>query len=328
MKHFTLFILWIINFEMSYCQDRYLQDKGITQNTVQKFCDSVSEKSYRLGYSYEKGFDTNIELGQGEFYYVNNDSCFLYDLPTYNIANRIAKLKFSDSVYVFKNVNGKPVHIWVAGDGFGGNRYYLCATTSGKLALFKDNDCVSLNGLSFSPNIDYYLTLNGFSSLLISKDWKRFLKLPTHKLFWYPDHLSFIYNDCNVDCNTNSHLLEYDLKHWKSDIVCKGVSPFFINNYNSILYFNDSVFNGFTKEYLFKRDLNRRNTELFYQIPDSLTYWHDGDDFRTPCEIKLNQFNGKTIFELHLWKRGSDYNGNTYIFYIDEQKKVVEIRII
>lgn len=327
MRYFALIILCLAKLEISYSQDDFLKKTGITAKNILVFCDSANQKYSRLGYQSETWFDKNINLGQGEFYRVNNDSCFVYDMPNIYSANKIATLRFSDSVYVFRDIYGKSISIYMAGELFD-HTYYLCSLNDGRIGLFDNDDCISTNSLLLSPNENYYLTTNGLSKLLVSLDWKKFVKFQTPKLLWFPDKYQVLYNDCYLSCDTNSRILRFDLRSWKNDLLLKGVSPLFVENSNAIMYFGDSVINGLKRECLFKHSLITGTTELFYQIPDTLTYWHNGDDFTTPCEIKLNQVRGKTEFELNLWRKGSDYNGNTYLYYVDEQKKVVQIRRI
>ena len=328
MKNFALIILCLFITASGYCQDDYLKKIGVNKEAVQAFCDTVLKKSIPLGNSPDKGINKNIQFGKGEFYYVNNDSCYIYDFPNFYTANKVSKLMFSDSIYVFKDTNNKPLGILVAGDGFGGTYYYLCATNTGKLGLFKDKDCISLNDLIISPNPDFFLTTNEFSSLLISKDWNKYYKIPTFQILWFPDNFRFLYNNCNVDCDTNSRIMKFDLTTWKSTFACKGVSPLFISNYKAIMYFRDSTINGLKKECIFQHDLNSGKSVLFYQIPDSMSYWINGDDYREPSRIKLGQINDSTLcFEIYLYKKSDDLNYDfCYIFYFNEMKKLIKIK--
>ena len=325
MKYFSLTLFLLLRIGNSYCQDSYLQKFKITNKTVKTFLDSINTDNIIQGREINK----IVLLGKGEYYYANNDSFFIYDNPNHYEAKKIKKQKFSDSIYVFKTADNKPIIISVTGDGFDGDNYYLCGTNNGKLALFLYPDFISKKEFSLSPNKEYYITTNIFSCLIFTKDCSRFIKLPTQKLIWLPDNQNFIYNNCSVDCDTNSQILSFNLKTWSNEFLCKGVSPTFFSNYNEIIYFGDTILNGVHKEYVISKNLKGKEKELFYQIPDSLTYWSEGDDYRTPSEIKAIEINGKNSFEIRLHKKDVDMSCDyAYLFYFNENGTLIEIRKI
>ncbi|RPH28876.1 MAG: hypothetical protein EHM93_18160 [Bacteroidales bacterium] len=323
MKYYILFG-FILSFSSLYSQDIYLNRIGVKTEDIQKFCDTLKEENKYNTISFY-GYSTNIQIGKGEYFYVNNDISYLYNKPNYWEAKKIDKLIFSDSVYVIKDFQSIPICIHVSGDGFGGDKYYLCITKTKKLALLKGDDFIPVTKMTLLPNKDYYLTANRFYNLIISKDKNKYFKIPTEHLIWSDDRKSFIYNNCWVNCDSNSLIYRFNLNTWKPEIICKGIIPYSYKGNRTILYFKDTIINSTKKEFVFRLELENKANDLFYQIPDSLTYWSYGDDYILPSSIEEVQIGKANLYKILLFiKRGE--SSSHYFFYFDKDKKLIEFR--
>jgi len=318
--YFTIFLF--LTFSNIFSQDNFLNKVGLKKEEIQIFCDSAREENKFRTVSFP-GYSNNIQLGKGEYFFANNDSCFLYEKPSYWDSKKIDKFKFSDSVYVFKDKNNLPISIYVAGYDIGGENYYLCTTKTGKLAWLKGDDFIPISKWSLSPNSDYYLTTNRLYNLLISKDKKYFFKIPTTRLIWSDDKNSFIYNDCLINCNSNSLIYKFNIKSRKPEVICKGLIPYAYQGNKTILYFKDTVINSTKKEFVFRVDLENKAKDMFYQIPDSLTYWSNGDDFVLPSSIVEVQMQKGNLYKILLFKKLSESNSH-YYFYFDKDKQLIK----
>lgn len=324
MKYY-LTVLFILNFLNLYSQDNYLKRVGLEKKDIQLFCDSAKEENKFRTISFS-AYKKDIELSNGEFFYVNNDTSFIYEKPSYWDSKKIDELVFSDSVYVIKDNEKSDICIFVSGADIGGERYILCSTKTGKLGWLKCDDFIPPSKMILSQSEDYYLTSNRTYKLLISKDKKKHFKIPTENLIWLEGKEMFLFNDCNVNCNSNSIIYKFDLRKWKSEKVCRGVFPYDFNLNNIIFYYKDSVVNSSKKEFLYSLNIQQNKSELFYQIPDSLTYWLRGDDYITPSSIQEVQIENENLYKITFYKKGSD---NVYIdnfnFYFNKEKQLIKI---
>ena len=298
------------------------------QKEVTNFLNSISDEFYEKSYDTKKlDFSSFIGYSGNKFEEIHGGNVKLLIEPHKDSEHK-AILTFGDIFYIpvfaCESYPKQLVFSYRTGE-LSSEVYYFGTTENGEYGFVNGDNIISRGCIKISQNNNYYIYEKWRSIGIVKRDFTKNKIIYADNINFSHDKNSITYSQIASGEEETNKIFILDLNNWTEQCIGTGLSPSFVDDSTLIYWSALKGRNLYEKIYL--QNLNEKQNQTIFNVPDSLSLWSCPGDYYRPEELEVIKSKNTIYISFKLYEKTPNMDGEEIGTYkININGEIIEIK--